>query len=489
MKHRLVNMIFLLVGISVSAQDLQRISERDIAGTARYVGMAGAMTAIGGDPSAVKDNPAGLGVYRRMELAISFDDQLDMTRQFGVNSMRDRNRFNASQASWVISFLNSQRTQGVIAHNIMLSYNRLKSFNRQYYGVAQNVPQSLAQVIADKTNGLYPSDLQPAERWNDSEIGWLSCAGYDTYLINPKWEDMSQWEPTPNAKNVNNALDYSEVGEVNQYSATWAMNISNRLYIGVGLNIQSLYYNASSRYVETFGRMGRYEQLQDNSTVTLTGTAFNTTVGVLYRPIQMVRLGASFQTPSAVRLGMRSDGFLSGTIDSTLTSQAPFIYSTSRLGYVMPLRSSVGMALQFWNYGMLSFQYDYTHWAKDQQKDVARRNTMSDVHSLRVGAEGVIINRVFIDAGYAYEASFLKEDPICQMEYNSVRFDTYFRHYCSTQYVSAGLGYRGAWFLVHLAYQYRWQNVNLYAHELALPYDMRTNTHRIVLTINWHMAD
>ena len=63
------------------AQDVQRFSERQIMGTARYVGMGGAMTAIGGDPSAVLDNPAGLGLYRRNEISLTLDETIDQTSQ------------------------------------------------------------------------------------------------------------------------------------------------------------------------------------------------------------------------------------------------------------------------------------------------------------------------------------------------------------------------------------------------------------------------
>ena len=58
----LAGLVLLLGSVSI-AQDLECFSERDIMGTARYVGMAGAMNAVGGDPSAVLDNPAGLGLY------------------------------------------------------------------------------------------------------------------------------------------------------------------------------------------------------------------------------------------------------------------------------------------------------------------------------------------------------------------------------------------------------------------------------------------
>ena len=63
----------LSVNSPIYAQDYARMSERTITGTARYVGMSGAMSAIGGDPSAAHDNIAGLGLYRRSEAMISMD--------------------------------------------------------------------------------------------------------------------------------------------------------------------------------------------------------------------------------------------------------------------------------------------------------------------------------------------------------------------------------------------------------------------------------
>ena len=73
--------LLLVLGSALRAQDIQRFSERQIIGTARYVGMGGAMTAIGGDPSAVQDNPAGLGLYRRSEVMLTLDETIDQTTQ------------------------------------------------------------------------------------------------------------------------------------------------------------------------------------------------------------------------------------------------------------------------------------------------------------------------------------------------------------------------------------------------------------------------
>ncbi len=48
--------------------DAQKLVQGDINGTARYMSMAGAFGALGGDASSIKDNPAGLGIYRSSEI-------------------------------------------------------------------------------------------------------------------------------------------------------------------------------------------------------------------------------------------------------------------------------------------------------------------------------------------------------------------------------------------------------------------------------------
>ena len=81
------------------------MGERSIMGTARYVGMSGAMSAIGADPSATLDNVAGLGLYRHSEVLVSFDFMSDRAWQVRPGSAAGRARlFMAPQASLVLSF-------------------------------------------------------------------------------------------------------------------------------------------------------------------------------------------------------------------------------------------------------------------------------------------------------------------------------------------------------------------------------------------------
>ena len=62
--------LFLFCGLlpAVNSQDIQRFSERQIIGTARYVGMGGSMSALGADMSTMGTNPAGMAVSRMILL-------------------------------------------------------------------------------------------------------------------------------------------------------------------------------------------------------------------------------------------------------------------------------------------------------------------------------------------------------------------------------------------------------------------------------------
>ena len=50
-----------------STVDAYNLSQSELRGTARFMSMGGAFTALGGDLSTLGQNPAGVGVYRGSE--------------------------------------------------------------------------------------------------------------------------------------------------------------------------------------------------------------------------------------------------------------------------------------------------------------------------------------------------------------------------------------------------------------------------------------
>lgn len=465
-------MVMLAVVGMASAQEQARLSERALSGTARYVGMGGAMTAVGGDPSAVRDNPAGLGVYRRMEVSITMGGVFDQTMQVGSAWSGLNSKFEMPQVSWSFHFGDPYRTSGVIANNFMISYNRVRQYQRAYSANVNNCDNSLADVIALKTNGLEEQYLQPEGRWDDANVGWLSLLGYDTYMINPLPDN--QWAANlQQGEKVNSAIRVSERGYMDEYALDWGMNISNRWYVGAGIRMTSFYLSQTERYDEKALTSGN--TLSAYNTLLMSGLGVNGAIGMIGHPVEWFRFGVSFITPTASTLSVSNYGEMRSSInDSTIATPD---CTTTVEGFSLPLRLSTSVAFQWKRYGLLSLQYDYAH-----------HKYLDDVHTLRVGLEVVPVQRLFINAGYVYESTFRNSERLLpyKLNYNAVETNTHALYTRNTQYISCGVGYRGRNLIVQAAYQYQLQDMDFQLHELCLTDGMQGRTHRFVVTLGWH---
>ncbi len=431
--------VVLLAGawsLATWSQDFARMSGQSISGTARYVGMSGAMTAIGGDPSAAMDNVAGLGLYRRSELLLTFEELIDKTWQTGQSGHDLRHSFMCPHASVVFSLPAFNTTEkGVLFNNFMFSYHRKNCFNRTLY----------------------------AQGGADASLGSIMPALDIPFCTNPK--------------NASNSLDLWELGASNMFSFDWAMNISNRWFVGAGIHLLSASMEGRAQYKETFNvRNERGDLLYNDNSTTLRYSTFSCAfaAGLIYRPTGWLRLGLGIQTPSLGGLSIYSTGTLYALTDSLRSSSAPSGSNRDK-SFHMPLHLSSSVAFQIGAYGMIGLQYDYFY-----------QPSADSYHSLRTGIEVIPVLGMYINAGYAFESKFKSADRVVPIDPVFDRQDTYFLHPKWSQNASFAIGYRGEYVMFQVAYQYRWQRINLFAHEAANPYDMRADTYRIVLTLGWH---
>lgn len=466
-------LLILLLAYSLSpiaySQDVQRFAERGTIGSARYVGMGGAMTAIGGDPSAAMVNPAGLGLYRRSEISVSIDETIDNTQQVGSNDTYQRTRFAAPHISAIWAWGNSQKQRGLVYNNFMFSLNRLANFNRDI--VVKGAGMGMVPTICNITNdeGGVSEEFLVNKPWDDVEIGWLSILGYEAYLIDPI--ENNKWKPAVDF--TDGSLSISETGTSDQYTLSWAGNISNQWYIGIGLNIPTINYTKHTSLREENKQNSSSAELK--SMFHVSGVGVSGSFGLIYRPIQALRIGASLQTPTILSLSRQSTGDMYSTIAGQKYEVLTPESGVMDIDIASPLRTSVSVAGQMGKIGLIAVQYDYAH-----------SNEMEDIHTLRMGAEAQVTRGLFLNAGYVYESSFMKEDPKWLLGYNEIRTDMDYRYTAATQYASAGIGYRSDVVVAQLAYQYGWQTIHQYAsEEQALPFYVDTHTHRIVATLAW----
>jgi hypothetical protein len=398
--------------------------------------MGGAMSAIGGDPSAVMDNTAGLGLYRRLETMVTFDHTITPSTSVSERTTQ----FMAPHASVIFSLpsFNPDENEGIQYNNFMLSYHRVHSFNRSVFPSSTHAP-SLGNLFA----------------YADGNMGIPYCT--DRY-------------------NVYNDLQLKERGYVNEYAFNWATNIANKWYYGLGLRVHSFSFSSEGDYLETFDRQnaGMVDYYnQSRTTVLINGAGCSLAAGFIGRPLPWLRLGVGFQTPSVGSLTLTSKGTFDAMTDSLRWSDAPNLTSTLK-DFHMPLHLSTSVAFQIDRYAMIALQYDYRY-----SRDIKHS------HSFRTGLEIVPIPGLYINAGYVFESTFA-QPRIVPFDTSLNRQDTYFWHHKWQQYISGGIGFRGQYIIAQAAYQFRMQRAQLFAHEDAAPYDINQDSHRIVVTIGWH---
>ena len=131
------NRLFLLAAMLpmlqvVQAQtsyDASVLLDTDLSGTARYVGMGGAMSALGADMSTMGTNPAGTALYRSWDVAFSFGGN-GVTQHTQTDQGRSRT-FNAygsmDNVGMVIANKNSN-TDVLRFVNFGFNYRNVKRF-------------------------------------------------------------------------------------------------------------------------------------------------------------------------------------------------------------------------------------------------------------------------------------------------------------------------------------------------------------------------
>jgi len=463
------------LAIAQNGQDLQRISEYDIVGTARYTAMSGAMTAVGGDPSAVLDNPAALGVYRRQEISITMGAKVDDTRA-GDNSMVSN--FIAPQGSFVFTLGGNDKSSGVISCSFMLGFNERKRFNRDSYIEGELSTSSLGDIMVGQVNGrLRANDLSNYISWSNPNVPWLATLGYNTYLISPVDSLSTQWETAHSGESFVPAMRCEEYGYVQDYVLACGLNISNKLYVGVGLDVVSTSYRKVVTYKEAY--TADYLDLQSMTSMSGVGVSFS--VGVIYKPISYLRLGISMNSPAIMQMKVTHSANMISSVHGAMSDvSSPENIYTQR-NYLMPWRTTVGIAVQCSHYGMLSFEYDF-------QGERPAAYGMQNVHTLKIGTEWVVKNNLFFRAGYAYGSSFV-EPNIFVLANNDYRTDAATYALRSAHYISGGIGYRSQWLMLEAAYQCRLQNVDVYAHANSCTvFCIYPISHEIVFTLAWHSA-
>ena len=489
----------VLVATSVSAQtvyDAANIISKDLNGTARFVGMGGAMGALGGDISTIGTNPAGIGIYRSNDAMVSFGfSSMGVESKLGSNTFNsDKNRWNFDNAGFVFSTkLGNVTTLRYV--NFGFNYHKAKSFNRTMtmggqYGLSQT------DLMASQANQMYGAgmDLQQLTEKNilpydQDRVGWLGALGWDARLFetddDPNYPYYSLGiSPYATYKSV-------ERGGVDQYDFNIAFNFNDRFYFGVTIGAYDVNYRKSYFYGEDMGGGNDYSISSENR---INGAGWDAKFGFILRPMEdsPLRLGLAIHTPTFYKLTYTTRAAIQSNIwyvnnetgeefqehlsydtyyelnnkdmKSEFELRTPWTYNLS-IGYTVGSNLALGAEYEYQDYSKMAFYYPEGDKMEYESEEAKINN--KGVSTFRIGAEYKVIPEFALRLGYNYSSAAFKNDAVKTLPYNSLNVDTDFANTKSLSNYTLGIGYRGSSFYADLAYKYSTQKADFYP--FALP--------------------
>lgn len=509
-----ISMIALLAGMVSAAgaqnqYDVARILNDDLNGTARFVGMGGAMSALGADISTIGTNPAGIGLFRGNDISLSFGFNNNQAKadMNGSTATEKRTKASFDQAGIVWSSKIGNKTD-LRYVNFAFNYHKRANFNRQFSagGNASN-GLSLTHVMADMlwragdAAGTYYNTETDFANLYDAQnpytdtyyygTPYLAALGARTNLVTPRLQSatdptiigMDGWDA------ASNQYYTREEGGIDEYDFNVAFNVKDRYYFGITLGVYNLDYNRYSSYGETLTAHSE-EQLERgyftlNNFYSLEGSGVDLKLGAIIRPFEYspFRIGLAIHTPIWYSLTEHHTGDLTSNVPTTdpkeMISERENLVDYLQPEYIWdyrlttPWRFNVSMGTIVGGIMALDAEYEYAKYSSAQLDDVdgyqlsatnAVSETLKGVHTFRAGMETKLTSAFSLRAGYNFRSAPIQEDAFKNIPAtDETRTDAEYLNLKSQQAVTVGLGWRGKLFYADLAYKYDFYKADFYA--------------------------
>lgn len=520
MKCRLAFTACMLVAmVTASAQnqyDAERMIGSELNGTARFVGMGGAMGALGGDMSVMGTNPAGIGIYRSNDVAFTFGFNNTGTKSTynGVSMKEDKTRASFDQIGFVYSNKIGNNTPLRFV-NFGFNYHKSKNFNRLFSmgGGLDSYSQTwqLAQQLYEEnlTQESFDDIWYPQKGVNPYTKYWNKYSALGMMAIRTGAVNWPKGASGPMGwDGYNNNFYSKESGGINQYDFNIAFNIQDRIYIGATLGVYDVNYELFSSYTENLLDDPQAGQpAKDNGGYTLDnyyhleGTGIDLKLGVIVRPFESspFRIGFAVHTPTWYDLRESYDATMSSdiyaydyTYTETLSDYAGDDYLNYDYRMVTPWKFNVSMGTTVSNVLALGAEYEYQDYSSAKLEDVdgyelgGQRDVndfLKGVHTLRLGMEARLVPEFCVRAGYNYTSAAYTSDSYNYLSSYGTRTD--YNNAKSKNTFTFGLGYRGSIIYADLAYKYDIYKSNFYpfVNDKLQTTEVDNERHQLLLTV------
>jgi hypothetical protein len=465
---------FLFAALTLTLSSAQTASDAlrfsyipQYGGTARTIGVGGAMGALGGDFATISMNPAGLATYRMSEFTFTP----------GFHSSKAKSELLTSGTAAVTQRSTNFATNNlglVFAHqpnnskwktvNYSLGYSRFQDFNSSTF-YEGTTPGSMTARWRDAAN--IDKNFDPFEGYLAAETDAI----YKGVLAGSRdsiW--LTDFDAKP-GQGIYKSQVVETSGSLGEMSFALAGNYNEKLQLGITIGVPILRYTESKSYLEAdktnqilyFDKM-QYEQNLTTSGSSALASGVNVKLGAIARPTSFLRVGLAVHSPTTLWLNDRYDTKLTY---SYTTASGKFYDPEAKspdgnVDYKLttPWRALGSLAFLFGKSGFLSADVEWADYSKanfgydkeyiSEQNEVNRNITERYKSAINARFGGEYVYDIFrLRAGIGLNTSPRTDKDFVNMTY------------------SAGAGLRGKSFFMDLGWQNRTQKENYTPYKLV----------------------
>lgn len=475
-----------------------QLATQDLNGTARYVGMGGALEALGADISTISTNPAGVGLFRRGWVGVSGGFTSQTTDKLKNNAWGirpdDKGITNADLNQIGVVFSAPTGRNSYI--NYAVNYQKSRNFNQVI-----NAINSLNDASANKMSALRLAQYKPNvkdwkadvdSRWTNMSlvdaINYAVLNDYSSGVYNETGSDLDGYYIEGFAPASVYLGEQKNNGYISNFDFNISGNIDNKVFLGLTFGVKDVHYHSESSYEELLALQtpgdhvyGLYDDRR------ITGTGYDVKVGAIFRPIETspFRLGVYVNSPTWYDL--KCDGTMEGAaefthIDTYYSNSVAYDYHYdyrittpwrfgASIGTTVGNKFAIGATYEYSDYSTISnrivngegyssyydYYYDdyfydyYRNSSTDRQMNKNTEKSLKGVSLFKVGAEFKPVPTVALRAGYNYQSAIYSKDGYKDMintnadpDYGSVGsyYSTYdYTNWGDTHRLTFGLGF------------------------------------------------
>lgn len=477
--------VSLFAALSANAQETYenaKLAGEDLNGTARYVGMGGAMEALGADVSTIGSNPAGIGLFRHSNVSLSAGLLMQSDGKEFSNGKKTNLSFDQ------IGGVYTTRTGQKSFLNFGFNYHKSKNFDYilnaagSLNGSSQNKQSYIKGALGNQNDGGF----NVGKNKDGQNIGYVDAKSSDVAYT---WSqiDYLYWNSLiPGSTGTYNyekatgyTLDRAHTGYIGNYDFAVSGNLNDRVYLGLTFGMKDVNYKGYSEYRENFNNAGGV-LVRDERKVT--GSGFDITAGVIVRPVaeSPFRIGAYVKSPTWYDLTTSNatglvyaqgttnkESYISNSYDFKMWTPWKFGFS---LGHTIGNNIALGATYEYENYaninsrvnngGYYDYYYDqyYESSIPDKNMNAHTKEVLKGVSTLKLGVEYKPVSNVALRAGYNYVSAMYvndaQKDPGLVSLGTSYASTTDYTNWGAINRLTLGVGYQVKKFNIDLAYQY-----------------------------------